>query len=292
MIRLGDHVLVCGDSRDAAVARLAVAALDAKTADLIFTSPPYNVKVDYGEHDDETRPWPEYRAFLDAAVQAWLPVLGAGRMLAWNIGAAASVYPHRQATMLEEAGLEYVRQLVWKKIGVPLPKWHVTTRAPVARRFTPNPIHELILLFSKGKIRQGAALPTIDETAQHDVFEVAQNTATQDIAKTEDGARTGARQSQGLKTRSRSAHPAPFPAKLVAPFATHLAAPGEIIADPFAGAGTVAIVAEQLDRRAVLVEIDPAFCDVAVERWETMTGQKAKRPRRRRKPADRKETKA
>lgn len=281
VIRLGDHVLVCGDSSNAATVAQAIAALDVETIDLIFTSPPYNVRVDYDGHDDETKPWPEYRAFLESVLHAWLPQLAAGRLFAWNIGAAASVHPHRQAVMLEDLGLTFVRQLVWKKIGVPLPKWHVTTKAPVARRFTPNPIHELILLYSNGEVRQGPPLPTIDETAQHDVFEVAQNTATQDIPKSDDGQRTGARQSQGLKTRSRSKHPAPFPAKLVAPFMTHLAAPGEIVADPFAGAGTVALVAEQLERRAVLVEIDPGYCDVAVERWETLTGQKAKRPRRR-----------
>lgn len=286
VIRLGDHVLVCGDSSDAAVAAAALDAAGAETCDLIFSSPPYNVRVDYGDgHSDETLPWPEYRLFLEGVARAWLPRLGRGRLLCWNIGAAASVHPHRQAVMFEDLGLTFVRQLVWRKSGVPLPKWHVTARNPVARRFTPNPIHELVYVFSKGEISLGPPLPATDETAQHDVFTVNQSAATRDVPDdTTDGAkRTGARQSQGLKTRSRKKHPAPFPAALVAPFAVHLAAPGEIIADPFAGAGTVALVAEQRDRRAIMAELDPGFCDVAVERWEKLTGRKATRPRRRRR---------
>ena len=282
--RKGDVIrLVCGDSSDAAVVQTAVDAIGAPV-DLVFTSPPYNVRVDYGdETSDETKPWPEYRAMLEAVVGAWLPHLAAGRMLCWNIGSTASVHPHRQSVMLEELGLTYVRELVWKKVGVPLPKWHVTTRAPVARRFTPNPIHELVYVFSKGPIALGPPLDAIDETAQHDVFSVSQAAATRDVPDDETGGRTGAKQSQGLKTRSRKKHPAPFPAQLVAPFAVHLTAPGEVIADPFAGAGTVALVAEQRERRAVMAEIDPGFCDVAIERWETLTGRKATRPRRRRR---------
>lgn len=289
--RLGDHVLVCGDASDTGIVTAACTAIAGPTdapVDLVFTSPPYNVRVDYGEHNDDTIPWPEYRLFLEGVARAWLPRLATGRLLCWNIGSTASVHPHRQAVMLEDLGLTYVRELVWRKSGVPLPKWHITARNPVVRRFTPNPIHELVLVYSNGPIALGDPLTVTDETAQHDVFTVNQSSATRDVPDdtTHGAGRTGARQSQGLKTRSRKKHPAPFPAALVAPFAAHLTGPGEIIADPFAGAGTVALVAEQRDRRAVMVEIDPAFCDVAIERWETLTSSKATRQRRRRRPKE------
>jgi DNA modification methylase len=50
-----------------------------------------------------------------------------------------------------------------------------------------------------------------------------------------------------------------------------------IVYDPFVGSGTTIIAAEQLDRRCLAIEIDPAYCDVSVERWETLTGGKAAR---------------
>jgi DNA modification methylase len=53
------------------------------------------------------------------------------------------------------------------------------------------------------------------------------------------------------------------------------------VLDPFMGAGTTIVVAEQLDRRAIGTELSPAYCDIIVERWQTLTGGKAKRRKRR-----------
>ena len=41
--------------------------------------------------------------------------------------------------------------------------------------------------------------------------------------------------------------------------------------------GSTLIAAEQLNRRAFLMEIDPLYCDVIVTRWEQFTGRKAER---------------
>ena len=49
--------------------------------------------------------------------------------------------------------------------------------------------------------------------------------------------------------------------------------PGEAVLDPFAGSGSTLIAAEQTGRRAYLMEIDPLYCDVVIERWKTFTGQ-------------------
>jgi DNA modification methylase len=50
-----------------------------------------------------------------------------------------------------------------------------------------------------------------------------------------------------------------------------------MVLDPFAGSGTTVIAAERLGRRARLLEIDPAYADVIIRRWETFTDGKARR---------------
>lgn len=51
----------------------------------------------------------------------------------------------------------------------------------------------------------------------------------------------------------------------------------ELVYDPFLGSGTTLIAAEQLGRKCYGMEISPAYCDVIVKRWETLTGRKATR---------------
>lgn len=52
---------------------------------------------------------------------------------------------------------------------------------------------------------------------------------------------------------------------------------GDIVLDLFSGSGTTIIAAEQNGRTAYAMELDPRFVDVAVQRWETLTGEKAVR---------------
>ncbi len=47
------------------------------------------------------------------------------------------------------------------------------------------------------------------------------------------------------------------------------------VLDCFGGSGTTMIAAERTGRRAVLLEIDPAYCDVILQRWQEETGQAA-----------------
>ena len=51
---------------------------------------------------------------------------------------------------------------------------------------------------------------------------------------------------------------------------------GDIILDSFGGSGSTLIAAEQLKRRAFLVEKEPLFCDLIIKRFEALTGIKAK----------------
>ena len=50
---------------------------------------------------------------------------------------------------------------------------------------------------------------------------------------------------------------------------------GDIVLDLFGGSGTTLMACEQNKRIAYLMELDPKYCDVIVERWEKFTGKKA-----------------
>ena len=49
----------------------------------------------------------------------------------------------------------------------------------------------------------------------------------------------------------------------------------DIVLDPFGGSGTTMIAAERTGRRARLLELDPRYCDVVVQRWQETTGGSA-----------------
>jgi len=51
--------------------------------------------------------------------------------------------------------------------------------------------------------------------------------------------------------------------------------PGDAVYEPFSGSGTTIIAAEQTGRTCYAIELNPAYVDVAVKRWENFTGQTA-----------------
>jgi DNA modification methylase len=50
----------------------------------------------------------------------------------------------------------------------------------------------------------------------------------------------------------------------------------DIVLDPFCGSGTILIAAERTGRKARALEIDPSYVDVAIRRWEELTGKSAR----------------
>lgn len=82
-------------------------------------------------------------------------------------------------------------------------------------------------------------------------------------------------------------HPTQKPVKLFEiPMLNHTR-PGEVCYEPFSGSGSQIIAGERLGRSVRALEISPRWVDVAVSRWETLTGQKAelvreKKPKKRR----------
>jgi DNA modification methylase len=52
---------------------------------------------------------------------------------------------------------------------------------------------------------------------------------------------------------------------------------GDIVLDLFGGSGSLLMACEQLNRIAYIMEIDPYYCQVIINRWEQFTGNKAVR---------------
>ncbi len=70
-------------------------------------------------------------------------------------------------------------------------------------------------------------------------------------------------------------HPTMKPVELFAYQIGNSSKVGGIVLDSFGGSGTTAIACEQLGRSARLMELDPKYCDVIVQRWQEFTGQTA-----------------
>jgi len=70
-------------------------------------------------------------------------------------------------------------------------------------------------------------------------------------------------------------HPTVKPVAMIADALKDCSRKGGIVLDCFGGSGTTLIAAEQTGRRARLIELNPAYVDVTIRRWEADTGGKA-----------------
>ena len=77
------------------------------------------------------------------------------------------------------------------------------------------------------------------------------------------------------RTADLAAHPTVKPTNLVAEAIRDVSPRGALVLDPFGGSGTTILAAEKTCRRARLIELDPAYVDVAIRRWEALTGEEA-----------------
>jgi DNA modification methylase len=80
----------------------------------------------------------------------------------------------------------------------------------------------------------------------------------------------------GGSDESKFDHPTQKPVDLMRrPILNHLKR-GEAVFDPFLGSGTTLAAAELTERVCLGIELDPKYVDVIVQRWETLSGKKAK----------------
>jgi DNA modification methylase len=70
-------------------------------------------------------------------------------------------------------------------------------------------------------------------------------------------------------------HPTSKPIALIADALLDASSPHDIVLDSFAGAGSTLIAAERTGRIARTIELDPAYCDTAIRRWQRLTKRSA-----------------
>lgn len=70
-------------------------------------------------------------------------------------------------------------------------------------------------------------------------------------------------------------HPTQKPVKLISDIIRDYTKENDLILDLYGGSGTTLIAAEQLDRTCYMMELDPHYCDIIIERWQNLTGQTA-----------------
>lgn len=231
------HRLMCGDSKNCDdISKL----MDGSRADMVFTSPPYNVGIKYSQHDDKQSDDDYLQLINDVAENCYL-VLNDGRLMAWNVGVSPKSKPHRHIQILEEMGFSLYRQIVWKKTGAQIPLWQNSKKKPCARHYMPNYNHELIYMVSKGDVELGSKTDMPEELSM-DVWDVSQFSA------------------------GGHDHPAAFPVKLSASAIQVMSSPGEVYFEPFSGSGTAIIASEQTGRICFGMEIDPKYCAVILQR--------------------------
>jgi DNA modification methylase len=70
-------------------------------------------------------------------------------------------------------------------------------------------------------------------------------------------------------------HPTMKPVALVERAIRNSSKSRDIVLDPFGGSGSTLIACEKTGRQARLVELDPKYCDVIVQRWQVWAGEEA-----------------
>jgi DNA modification methylase len=77
------------------------------------------------------------------------------------------------------------------------------------------------------------------------------------------------------RTLKNDLHPTMKPVELVKNAINHGSKLKDFVLDLFGGSGSTLIACEELSRKAMLMELDPKYCDVIVKRWEEFTGKQA-----------------
>jgi DNA modification methylase len=251
--KLGRHRLLCADAtKPESYAQLFEGAPLARA---VFTDPPYNIKIDgfavgagsikhrefvaaSGEMTDE-----EFDTFLAEFLKAASAQLVDGGILFVCIDWRHAEHVQRAARRAE---LSHVNTAVWSKGNGGLGGLYRSA-------------HEFVLILKKGS---GTSVNNV-ELGKHG------------RDRTNVWTYPGANQRGSSAHAELANHPTPKPVELVADAIMDVTRRNDVVLDPFTGSGTTIIAAEKTGRTARGLELDPAYVDLIVRRFETFTGVQA-----------------
>ncbi|ASK89852.1 modification methylase RsrI [Sphingorhabdus sp. SMR4y] len=251
--QLGRHRLLCGDARNQEDVAL---LLDGSKANMVFTDPPYNVKIDgnvCGSGSVKHREFAFASGEMSAGSFITFLTETLGNMSAnMDDGAIAFVcMDWRHMGELLAAGsaafTELKNLVVWNKTNGGMGTFYRSK-------------HELIFVFKQGTAEHINSFG-LGETGRY-------RTNVWDYA--------GISSISADRGDELAMHPTVKPVALVADAIRDCSKRGQIILDCFGGSGSTLIAAEKTGRSARLIEFDPLYCDTILRRWEQLTGKHAK----------------
>lgn len=275
LYKLGNHYLMCGDSTDKADVKKLIGDTE---IDLVVTDPPYN--VNYGEkatyinkygydfseksikNDNMTDA--DFLEFLTKAFNNMRQILKPGGVFyIWHASGTVLEFE----TALRNNNMKSRQHLIWNKNTFVLSRQDYHWK------------HEECLYGWK----EGEGHYFVDDRTQSTVFEddVDLDKMNKDELKNllkdllEDKVSTTV-MNENKPTVSEE-HPTMKPIKLIARHIRNSSKINEKVCDLFGGSGTTLIACEQLNRQCYMMEFDPKYIDVIINRWEKMTGEKAEK---------------
>lgn len=220
------------------------------TVNVIITSPPYNLDIQYKNHQD----YMPYEAYLKWLFDVWKEskrVLVEGGRLCINIG------ENKRQDISQPTFTAFINQLLKLKMlyrGMII--WNKNNSAKHCAwgswcsPSNPHlvPIHEYIIVFSKNTYKMQGKKEHI-HIEKKDFM---------DYTKTV--------WSFGTESKKKIGHPAPFPLELPKRLIKFYSYEKDVILDPFGGSGTTGLAAVLLDRNYILIEHCKEYCDIAENR--------------------------
>lgn len=230
--------------------------LENDTIDLVITSPPYNLGIEYEGYSDNMQ-WDDYFKWCERWCKELFRVLKLTGRFCLNHYLSYGNAEKRIApimtlnTICENIGFKHHGLVIWYNLQ--LAKWTAWGSWLSANAPYVNSPFEGILILYKGEWNKNKPNKKSD-ISQREFIE-----ACSGLWK--------------LPTPDRKLHPANFPIELPLRCLRLLSFQGDLVIDPFLGSGTTAIACEMLRRKWIGIEISKEYCDIAVERLKKWKGQ-------------------